>query len=246
VAKDILGNERVRLSEVDEHALQVWTGVAGLVWCAIYGLFSFVRDTRVPVLWLMQLAVHETGHRVFAPFGEYVMVLMGSGSEILAPFLLGLALLLWKRKAIAAGVCWAVAAAACEGTSIYIADAPVGRLTLIGGDESDWLRILDDYWDKLYKADVYAARVRTAGIVLWILAVGLVVLGTWHHHRKARMPGPGAKPVRALAPVSPEEMWRSIPQALPIHAIASPPTEISPRSSPLDASSTDTPDADDT
>lgn len=210
MAKDILGNERVRLSEVDEHAVQVWAGMAGLIWCAIYGWFSFVRSTQVPVLWLMQLAVHETGHRVFAPFGEYVMVLMGSGSEILAPLLLGLALLLWKRNAIAAGACWAVAAAACEGTSIYIADAPVGGLTLIGGEESDWLRILDEYWGTLYKADVYAGRVRTAGIVLWFLAVGLVAFGTWRHHRKAnpRSPRPSAKPARPLAPVSQEEMWR--------------------------------------
>jgi hypothetical protein len=210
MAKDILGSERVRLSDVDEHAVQVWAGVAGLIWCAVYGWFSFVRSTEVPVLWLMQLAVHEIGHRVFAPFGEYVMILMGSGSEILAPFLFGLVLLLWQRNAIAAGVCWTVAAAACEGTSIYIADAPVGSLTLIGGEESDWLRILDEHWGTLSKADVYAGRVRTAGIILWILAVGLVVFGSWRHYRRAnpRVPRPCATPARPLAPVSPKEMWR--------------------------------------
>jgi hypothetical protein len=206
VTNGILDGERVRLSDVDEHAVKVWAGVAGLIWCAIYGWFSFVRGTQVPVLWLMQLAVHETGHRVFAPSGEYVMLVMGSGSEILAPLILGAVLLAWKRDAVAAGICWAVAAAACEGTSIYIADAPVGRLTLIGSDESDWLRILDEYWGKLFKADVYAGRVRTAGIVIWLLAVALVALGTWRHHRLAHPRAP--RPAQAFAPASPEEMWR--------------------------------------
>jgi hypothetical protein len=83
------GLEKVELPEDTTQRLRVGAGVVALAWCAMYGWFSFVQSTDVPLLWLMQLAVHETGHRVFAPFGEYTMILMGSGSEILFPLLLG-------------------------------------------------------------------------------------------------------------------------------------------------------------
>jgi hypothetical protein len=33
MARDLLGNERVRLSAADEHGSQVWAGVASLLWC---------------------------------------------------------------------------------------------------------------------------------------------------------------------------------------------------------------------
>jgi hypothetical protein len=215
MARDLLGNERVHLSDADEHGLQVWVGVATLLWCAIYGWFPFVRHTDVPILFLMQVAVHETGHRAFSPFGEYVMLLMGSGSEILAPFLLGLVMLAWKRRFFGAGACWAVAAAACAHTAAYMADAPVGSMTLLGSPESDWLRIFDDYWNTLFKADVYAARVYAVGVVVWFAAVLMVVAGIVVHHRaaRARPARPGrvpthVKPVSRPTSVGPQEMWR--------------------------------------
>jgi len=200
----------------EEHTQRVRLGVGAIAlgWCAIYGWFSFVKSADVPILWYLQLAVHEMGHRVFAPFGEYVSILMGSGSEILFPFLLGVGCIVWKRKRnlIAAGMCWAVAAAACEGTAIYMADAPVGHLQLIGSDQSDWLRIFDEFWDKLYRADVYAARTRTAGIAIWFAAVALVVVGMLLAHRgvrRAERPGPSptAKPKHELVAVPDERMW---------------------------------------
>jgi len=204
----------VELPEDVANRLRVYVGAGALVWCAIYGWFSFVRDTDVPVLFLMQLAVHELGHRVFAPFGDYTMVLMGSGSEILAPLLLGIVVLAWKRNPIGAGACWAVAAAACQHTSMYMADAPRGEMMLIGGDESDWLRIFDGYWDALYKADIYAARMRTVGIVIWFAAVGVVAAGMVLHHRKATAAEraarvrPTATPSAPVRPVAGDEMWR--------------------------------------
>ena len=85
---------------------------------------------------------------------------------------------------------------------------------LIGGDESDWLRIFDQYWGKLYRADVYAARMRIAGIAIWCASLGLVIAGMILAARAARRAEergsqiPTATQSYELAPVSDEQMWR--------------------------------------
>lgn len=209
-------NERAGSPDGSYARSRVLAGWAALAWCALYGWFTVVRATDVPVLSFMQLAVHEVGHRLFAPFGEYPMLVMGSGSEILAPLLLAVALTLWpaKRNLVAAGAVLAVASAACQHTAMYMADAPRGEMMLIGSSESDWLRIFDGYWDTLYKADIYAGRMRAAGIALWFAAMGLVAAGIVVERRRAATLEPAARPaVRAapLAPVQPvddEQMWR--------------------------------------
>lgn len=198
-----------------EQRLRVIAGWAGLLWCALYGWFAVVRGGDVPVLWFMQLAVHEAGHRVFIPFGEYTMSLMGSGSEIVVPLLIGLGCIVWKRNRnlIAAGMCWAVAAGAFVHTAAYIYDAPRGEGILIGGTESDWLVILDRYWDTLYKADIYARWVRTAALLVWLAGVGLVVTGMVLAHRQATA---ASRPHRSAVPSRPvgagsvdaDQMWR--------------------------------------
>jgi hypothetical protein len=98
---------------------------------------------------------------------------------------------------------------------MYMADAPRGEMMLIGGEESDWLRIFDQYWDKLYRADVYAARMRTAGVAIWCVSVALVVAGMVLAARAARLaeqeqgaPTPTATPSQELVPVTDEQMWR--------------------------------------
>jgi len=207
---------RVALPDEAEQRLRLLVGWVALAWCALYGWFCVVQGRDVPVLWFIQLAVHEAGHRVFIPFGNYTMLLMGSGSEILAPLLIGVGCLAWRtrRNLIAAGMCWAVAAGACIHTAAYMADAPRGEMTLIGGDESDWLVIFDRYWDKLYKADVYAARMRTVGLVVWLGAVALVVAGMVLAYRRVSSAEHAGEPVATAIPTGPvqrqsdADMWR--------------------------------------
>lgn len=205
----------VALPREAEQRLRVIAGWVGLFWCALYGWLAVARGGDVPVLWFMQLAVHEAGHRVFIPFGEYTMILMGSGSEIVVPLLIGLGCIVWKRKRnlIAAGMCAAVAAGACVHTAAYIYDAPRGEGTLIGGTESDWLVILDRYWDTLYKADIYARWMRTAALLVWLAGVGLVVTGMVLAHRQVTAT---SRPHRSAVPSRPvgaggvdaDDMWR--------------------------------------
>ena len=209
--------ETVQLPEVVQRQLNFWWALGALVVCAFYGWFSIVRDAETPVLEFMDVAVHEVGHELFSGFGELIMLVMGSGFQVLFPFVLGIAFGVWKRNLIAWGVCWAWAANAMCDAARYIYDAPRGELTLLGASDGlgDWSRILGpEHYDKLYLADRLAANVRTAGIITWCLAVVLVVFALTRNAIAIRRGSAAAtarataKPSGALAPIADVDMWR--------------------------------------
>ena len=158
--------ESVQLPEDIQRRLNAWTAVGALGVCAIYGWFAIVKDAQVPVLVFLDIAVHEVGHTLFSPFGDLMMLIMGTGFQILFPFVAGLLFGIWKRNLIAWGVCRAWSAnAMCDGAR-YIYDAPRGELTLLGAGDGlgDWSKILGpQHFDKLYLADRLAAQLRMLG-----------------------------------------------------------------------------------
>jgi hypothetical protein len=205
------------LPEELQRRLAFYRAIGALVLIAVWGWFALVRNGPTPVFVYLNIAVHETGHVLFRPFGELPMLIMGSGFEVLFPLLAGAAFLAWKRDVVAAAVCWGWAASALASAATYIADADDGALMLLGGGPDgagDWERILGErYFDAVYMADRIAVPVRTAGYVLWLVAMGVAV-GTILANRRA---GRGAAdPTRttvakAVAPqpqVPDEHMWR--------------------------------------
>ena len=171
----------------------------------------------MPVLVFLDIAVHEIGHKVFSPFGDLIMLIMGTGTQILFPFVVGLVFGIWKRNFIAWGVCWAWSAnAMCDGAR-YIYDAPRGELMLLGAGDGlgDWSKILGpEHFDKLYLADRLSAQLRTLGIVTWFVAVGLVVFSLVRSVQGNRRAAAAeavratAKPSGVLTPVGDVDMWR--------------------------------------
>ena len=208
--------EAVRLPEDIQRRLTIWKAVGALGVCAVYGWFAIVKNTQVPVLVFLDIAVHEIGHKLFAPFGNLIMLMMGTGTQILFPLLLGMVFAVWRRDLVAWGICWAWAASAmCDGAR-YIYDAPRGELMLLGASDGlgDWSKILGpEHFDKLYLADRLAAIVRTVGIVTWFAAVAIVVWAIAWNVRGVRRAtametsAVTAKPSGALAPVSDLDMW---------------------------------------
>ena len=71
--------ETVRCPEDIQRRLDIWKAVGALLLCAIYGWFALVKDAQVPVLVFLDIAVHEVGHKLFSPFGELIMLIMGTG-----------------------------------------------------------------------------------------------------------------------------------------------------------------------
>jgi hypothetical protein len=209
--------ESVQLPEDIQRRLNAWKAVGALGVCAIYGWFAIVKDAQVPVLVFLDIAVHEVGHKLFSPFGDLIMLIMGTGFQVLFPFVVGLVFGIWKRNFIAWGVCWAWSAnAMCDGAR-YIYDAPRGELMLLGAGDGlgDWSKILGpEHFDKLYLADRLASQLRTLGIITWFVAVGLVVFSLVRSVQGNRRAAAAeavratAKPSGVLTPVGDVDMWR--------------------------------------
>ena len=211
------GDPRVELPDNVRRRIDVWRGAAALVLCALWGWHAFVRDTEVPVLGFLDIAVHETGHVLFRPFGELTMLIMGSGFEVLFPILAGLIFLITKRDAIAFGVCWAWAANACVDSARYIAEAKTGSDVLLGGGpdaQGDWERILgEEFYDKIFLADRIAGVVRAVGAVVFVAAIASIAAAMWWQWRAANeTEGLSGREVdsasRPIEVRSPDDMWR--------------------------------------
>jgi hypothetical protein len=208
----------VELPEHVERRLTVYKAAGAALLIAVWGWFALVEHDQTPVFVYLNIAVHETGHVLFRPFGELTMLIMGSGFEVLFPFLVGI-LFLVRKDLVATSVCFGWAASALASAAAYIADADDGRLALLGATgpdaAGDWERILGEgSLDKLFLADRIAGVVRSAGFVLWFVAIG-IAMGTvlWNLRRlrsdrpRERWDPPRAAPARPLAPVTDEEMW---------------------------------------
>ena len=104
---------------------------------ALYG-FVLLRD---PSSWSfldpVDLAIHETGHIVFTPFGRTMHVLGGTLFQLIVP---GAFVVEFARRGDhhAGSVCLWWVAQSCWNISVYVADARAQQLPLVGGGVHDW------------------------------------------------------------------------------------------------------------
>ena len=200
-----------------QRRLNGYKAVGALLLIAVWGWFALVKNDQTPIFVYLNIAVHETGHVLFRPFGELTMLIMGSGFEVLFPFAVGVVFLLRKRDLVSTAVCWGWAASALASAATYIADADDGRLALLGATgpdaAGDWERILgEQFFDKVYLADSIGATVRTFGYVLWVVAIGLalwaIVKSRLPEREERHAPRPRAKPSAPLPALDADQMWR--------------------------------------
>jgi hypothetical protein len=108
---------------------------------AVYGW----RCLRSPETyrWLdsLDLAIHESGHLVFAFGGEVLTILGGTLLQLIVPSAFAVAL--WRRgdRHGATVPLWWLAQN-CWNISVYIRDARAQELPLVGGGEHDWAMLL--------------------------------------------------------------------------------------------------------
>ncbi len=112
----------------------------------IYFLFVFVNHMRDPMYqsWFkpINLGIHELGHLIFRPFGEFVMILGGTFWQCIAPVVSFF--MFYKQKdyfALAISFCWL--STNFYDVATYIADARAQALPLvtpfgIGAIIHDW------------------------------------------------------------------------------------------------------------
>jgi hypothetical protein len=136
---------------------------------ALYG-WSCLRSPEA-YRWLdsLDLAIHETGHLVFAFGGETIQILGGTLFQLIVPAAFAVAL--WRggdRHGATIPIWWM--AQNCWNVSVYIRDARAQRLPLVGGGEHDWAFLLDQ-WGWLERDQTLGAAVYLAGVVLYAVAL---------------------------------------------------------------------------
>jgi hypothetical protein len=107
--------------------------------CALglYGIPCLLRPESGRLLDAVDLAIHETGHLVFAPFGEFLGFFGGTLLQLALPA--AFVVYFWRRgdRHGASIVLWWVAQN-CWNVSVYVSDARAQALPLVGGGEHDW------------------------------------------------------------------------------------------------------------
>ena len=208
----------VTLPDDIERRLTAYKAAGALLLIAVWGWFALVKNDQTPIFVYLNIAVHEIGHVLFRPFGELTMLIMGSGFEVLFPSAVGVVFLVGKRDLISTAVSWGWSASALASAATYIADADDGRLALLGATgpdtAGDWERILGvQFFDKVYLADSIAAMVRTAGYVLWFVALAMAAWVIVRARLQERAAAAISRPRATATPRSPlpvlddEQMW---------------------------------------
>jgi hypothetical protein len=154
--------------------------LAGLV-----GWVAFIADRPVPLLDWFDLAIHETGHLLAFPLPRLVMFMAGSFLQIAFPAAMA-TYFIWKRKDLpAGGFCLAWAGTSAWDVSVYVADAPVQALPLIGGGEHDWAYILG-HFNAIGRAKEIAGFIETLGAIAVLAGIFVALLSLAATPQRAR------------------------------------------------------------
>ena len=129
--------------------------LAGLALIGAMWVVAFAHDARIPGLTWVNLGLHEFGHMVTYANSDLVNALAGSIAQVAIPLAIALWLFFRRGDWVAAGVCLMWAATSALEVALYVADAPVQKLELIG-DQHDWAFILGP--------DGYAAMDKAASL----------------------------------------------------------------------------------
>lgn len=150
--------------------------LAFLAFLAVYGIASLREPGAGRLLDAVDLAIHETGHLVFAPLGETITALGGTILQLLFPAVF-VAHFLRRDDRYAAAVCLWWVAQNCWHVSVYVADARAQELPLVGGGEHDWTFLLGEMgW---LANDLTLARgIHSTGVLLFLAALALGLTAT--------------------------------------------------------------------
>jgi hypothetical protein len=145
--------------------------VAGLT---IYGIVCLRDPGSYRLLDAVNLGIHETGHLLFTPFGEFMHFLGGSLFQLIMPLLF--VLHFYRRRDFFAAyvVTWWVAQNLWN-ISVYVADARSLALPLVGGGVHDWNYMLDRL-GLLHLDERIAATVHFAGVLVFLWAMAQAFL----------------------------------------------------------------------
>lgn len=112
----------------------------------------------IPLLDHVNLLIHEGGHGIFSIFGKFIHALGGTLMQIIIP-LMFIVFYIWKKKRVSLQIALIYLAENLMNISIYISDARVKRLPLLGGNKvhHDWAYILGEL--NLLESDILIGEI---------------------------------------------------------------------------------------
>jgi hypothetical protein len=180
------------------------TGIA----LAVLYLFRYLGTWEIADTWTMlddiDLAIHEAGHMVFMPFGEFMMVLGGSLFQLIVPAVF-VGYFARQKQWFASAYVLFWLGQSCFNVSYYIADARARVLPLLSGDPTshDWTWLLLQM--RLLEHDRGIGNaVRVFGLLLLITALTACVRITFHRPPTAPRSFAHDKPIVARSGVAAE------------------------------------------
>ncbi|MES2298600.1 MAG: hypothetical protein V4582_16265 [Pseudomonadota bacterium] len=134
----------------------------------------------------INLPFHEFGHVLFRPFGRFMTILGGSLFEIVMPLGLLWVFLVRQKDSFAAGLMLWWSGENLVDVSVYIADAVLRALPMVGGggeDGHDWGNLLT-MTHQLHHTQAIARTSFALGVLLMLagLAWAALVLRRQHRH----------------------------------------------------------------
>jgi len=137
---------------------------------AVYGFSILKHPGAGSLVDNVDLPIHETGHLVFAPFGEFIQFAGGTLFQLIMPTVfLGYFLKRRDRHAATVALWWI--AQNFWNISVYASDARAQELPLVGGGEHDWAYMLGRL-GLMQRDQAIGHDVWLIGTVLYLVAIG--------------------------------------------------------------------------
>ncbi|MDQ3623577.1 MAG: hypothetical protein M3463_13980 [Verrucomicrobiota bacterium] len=147
--------------------------LAGAALLAVYGISCLWTPGSGGLLDGVDLAIHETGHLLFSPFGEVATALGGTLFQLIIPAAFFVSF--WRRgdRYAAAYPLWWMAQNLWN-ISVYVADARAQDLPLVGGGEHDWTFLLGEAgW--LARDVALGEAIHATGVAVYMLSLVLAI-----------------------------------------------------------------------
>ncbi|HEX8175092.1 MAG TPA: hypothetical protein VF543_08235 [Pyrinomonadaceae bacterium] len=141
----------------------VKTVIAALA--SIYFLWAAFHPADWRFVDNFNLVMHEAGHIIFMPFGQFMTIAGGSLFQVIVPAVFAFYFYYQKKQFSCALVLFMVGESLLN-VSVYAGDAALMQLPLLGGDDSihDWNWMLDSL-NLLERTREIAGAIRALGVL---------------------------------------------------------------------------------
>jgi len=135
-----------------------------------YFLWAALFPNRWKLIDGVNLVIHEAGHLIFSPLGEFMTIAGGSLFQVVVPAIFA-AYFYRNKKHFSSALVLFWMGASLLNVSVYAADAVVMQLPLLGGDNSihDWNYMLERL-SLLRSTGTISLTIRASGTLTIVLA----------------------------------------------------------------------------